>query len=159
MAYPVSGKVRRKKQRVDEELELVPFIDIMAVLLVFLLMTAVILQTSIIEINLPTAAGAGEGTELEEEKKQQLNLTVIITDQGFIVGGSGAILPPIPKRGGEYNWDGLSGQLEQIKEEFPSQTSVIIAAEQQIMYEDIIKTMDCCLAKDLPEIALAPKIT
>lgn len=159
MAYPVSGKARRKKQRVDTELELVPFIDIMAVLLVFLLMTTVILQTSIIEINLPTAAGAGEGTELEEEKKQQLNLTVIITDQGFIVGGSGAILPPIPKRGGEYDWDGLSGQLDQIKEEFPSQTSVIIAAEQQIMYEDIIKTMDCCLAKDLPEIALAPKIT
>jgi len=159
MAYPVSGKLRRRKQRIDEELELVPFIDIMAVLLTFLLMTAVILQTAIIEINLPTAAGAGEGTELEKEEKQQLNLTVIVTDQGFIVGGSGAILPPIPKQGGEYDWDGLSQQLEQIKEKFPNQTSVIIAAEQQIIYEDIIRTMDCCLGKDLPEIALAPKIT
>jgi biopolymer transport protein ExbD len=157
MAYPVSGR-RRTKLKVDQELELVPFIDVMAVLLTFLLMTAVILQTAIIEINLPSAAGTGTTDMTQEEKKQQLNLTIIITDQGFIVGGSGAILPPIPKQGGEYDWEGLKEQLMRIKEQFPGQSSVIIAAEQQIIYDDIIKAMDACLASGLPEIALAPKI-
>jgi len=159
MAYPVSGRHRRRKERLDQELELVPFIDMMAVLLTFLLMTATILQTAIIEINLPTAAGSGVGDTVSEEKKQQMTLTVIITDQGFIVGGSGAILPPIPKQGGEYNWEGLNEQLSAIKKEFPGQSSIIIAAEQQIIYDDIIRTMDICLANELPEIALAPKIT
>ncbi|OQX91184.1 MAG: hypothetical protein B6D57_00670 [Candidatus Coatesbacteria bacterium 4484_99] len=160
MAFAVSTK-RRGKSVVDEEIELVPFIDTFAVLVVFLLMTTVILQTAVIELSLPTAAGTGTGAqdESEESTPQPLVLSIIVTDRGITIGGSGAILPMIKKKGGRYDFNELEKQLEKIKERYPAQTSVIIVSEPEIIYDNIIKTMDSCLKTGFPEIALSGQIT
>ncbi|MGQ9705801.1 MAG: ExbD/TolR family protein [bacterium] len=158
MAFAVTVR-KKKKHAIDEELELVPFIDMFAVLLTFLLITATILQTAIIELSLPTAAGTGTGTsKTEESVPQPLTLSIIITDKGLTIGGSGAILPMISKKGGNYDFVELSKQLTKIKEKFPAQTQVIIVCEPEILYDSIIKTMDCCLEAGFPEIALSGQI-
>jgi len=158
MAFAITTR-KKKKHAIDEELQLVPFIDMFAVLLTFLLITATILQTAIIELSLPTAAGTGSNTsDVNENLQQPLTLSVIITDKGLTIGGSGAILPMIAKKGGNYDFDELSRQLGKIKEKFSAQTQVIIVCEPNIIYDNIIKTMDCCLEAGFPEISLSGQI-
>jgi len=158
MAFAITTR-KKKKHAIDEELQLVPFIDMFAVLLTFLLITATILQTAIIELSLPTAAGTGTSAQGQNESSPQpLTLSVIITDKGLTIGGSGAILPMIAKKGGNYDFGELSRQLGKIKEKFSTQTQVIIVCEPEIIYDNIIKTMDCCLEAGFPEIALSGQI-
>jgi biopolymer transport protein TolR len=158
MAFaPKRGHTR--KQKVDEELELVPFIDMLAVLIVFLLMTATVLQTAVIEISLPpsgmSAGGAAPSTQSE------LNLSLIITDQGFRIAGSGAIRPLIPnKSDGTYDLKKLEEDLIAVKEIFPKQTSIILISEPEVIYDDIIHIMDVCHKPEigLTDIALSGSI-
>lgn len=159
MAYPVVAKQRRgERERIGEDLNLVPFIDMLVVLLTFLLLTATVLQTAIIELSLPTS-GTGSGNESDNPlANQPLTLSIAITDKGLQVIGGGGKLPPIPKKGGKYDFDKLIEQLELIKEEYPSQTAIIIVSESNIIYDYIIKTMDACLVAGIPDISLSGRI-
>jgi len=159
MAYPVVAKQRRfEREKIGEELNLVPFIDMLVVLLTFLLITVTILQTAIIELSLPTSA-SGAGSTLENPMEgQPLTLSIAITDKGLQVIGGGGKLPPIPKKGGKYNFEKLSEQLKMVKEEYPGQTAVIIVSESNIIYDYIIKTMDVCLEAGMPDISLSGRI-
>lgn len=161
MAYPVVEKQRRgQRERIGEELNLVPFIDMLVVLLTFLLMTATILQTAIIELSLPkSGVGAGESSSSNPLASQPLTLSVVITDKGLQVIGGGGKLPPIPKKGGKYDFDKLTEQLEKVKDKYPTQTAVIITSESNIIYDYIIKTMDSCLLAGLPDISLSGRIS
>lgn len=157
MAYPPKRK-GGYREKIGEELNLVPFIDMLVVLLTFLLLTAAILQTAIIELSLPSS-GVGEGGETENPLGDQpLTLSIAITDQGLQVIGGGGKLPPIPKKGGKYDFDKFQEQLEKIKEQYPAQTSIIIVSESNIIYDYIIKVMDCCLMAGLPDISLSGRV-
>ena len=157
MAFtPKRGHIR--KQKVDEELELVPFIDMLAVLIVFLLMTATVLQTAVIEISLPSSGISAGGTA--PSSQSELNLSLIITDQGFRIGGAGAILPLIPKKNGEYDLAKLEEDLIEVKEKFEDQESIILISEPEVIYDDIIHIMDVCHKPEigLTDIALSGSI-
>jgi biopolymer transport protein TolR len=157
MAFaPKRGHTR--KQRIDEELELVPFIDMLAVLIVFLLITATALQTAVIEISLPSSGISAGGAA--PSSQSELNLSLIITDQGFRIGGAGAILPLIPKRNGEYDLATLEEDLKEVKEKFEDQESIILISEPEVIYDDIIHIMDVCHKPEigLTDIALSGSI-
>ncbi|UCE26681.1 MAG: biopolymer transporter ExbD [Candidatus Coatesbacteria bacterium] len=158
MAFtPKRGHIR--KQKVDEELELVPFIDMLAVLIVFLLMTATVLQTAVIEISLPSSGISAGGKA--PSSQSELNLSLIITDQGFRIGGAGAILPLIPKKSdGRYDLDRLEEDLIEVKKTYEDQTQIILISEPEVIYDDIIHIMDVCHKPEigLTDIALSGSI-
>jgi biopolymer transport protein ExbD len=151
-------KKRLKHREVDYELELVPFIDMLVVCCCFLLMSAALLQTAVIEISLPSASGAGAASAATPQGGE-LNLSLIITNEGYRIGGSGAIMPLIQKKNGKYDWAHLEKDLTDVKKQFPDQTSVIIISEPEIVYDDIIHAMDRCVAKGFPDISLSGSIT
>jgi biopolymer transport protein ExbD len=156
LAFAPKKKVRHRE--VWEDPELVPFIDMLVVCCCFLLMSASLLQTAVIEISLPTAAGAGTSST-SSPQGGEINLSLIITDEGFRVGGAGAILPLVPKKKGKFDWDKLTETLKDVKKEYPDQQSIIIIAEPEIVYDDIIQAMDVCVMEGLPDIALSGNIT
>ncbi|MGD8719236.1 MAG: biopolymer transporter ExbD [Candidatus Zixiibacteriota bacterium] len=156
MAFAPKKKVRHRE--VWEDPELVPFIDMLVVCCCFLLMSASLLQTAVIEISLPTASGAGTSST-SSPQGGEINLSLIITDEGFRVGGAGAILPLVPKKKGKFDWDKLTETLKDVKKEYPDQQSIIIIAEPEIVYDDIIQAMDVCVMEGLPDIALSGNIT
>lgn len=129
----------------EEELQLVPYLDVMVNLVIFMLVSvAYIMPLGILNIfppaiKDPNAAGAKH----DEKPKPALNLTVAITHKGFTFAGATGVMPNIPiKADGTYDYDNMQAQAVKIKDLFPDERLVIIVADPDIRYEVIVKTMD-----------------
>ena len=156
MAFAPKKKVKHRE--VWEDPELVPFIDMLVVCCCFLLMSASLLQTAVIEISLPSTTGPGTPGSVTP-LAGELNLSLIITNEGLRVGGAGAILPLIPKTKDTFDWDKLTETLKDVKKEYPDQESIIIISEPEVVYDNIIQAMDVCVMEGFPDIALSGNIT
>jgi biopolymer transport protein ExbD len=154
MAYRPSK--RRRSTREEWHANITPMMNLMVVLIPLLLTSAEFVKLGIIELNLPPAALGPEGQllqELPQEEQKKLDLTVTITDMGFFISSSMAVLsgdkegePSIPLLNGEYNYTELSKKLYEIKEKtgnrFNDKDHIILMAEPYINYQTIIRTMD-----------------
>jgi biopolymer transport protein ExbD len=146
----VRAAMRRLKTEHDEadeetgEINLVPYMDIVTNIIIFLL-ASVVQQVPLGNINVASPTiGSGAGEASEEPEKPPLNLTVTLAANGFIIAGSGAVIPPIPKlANGQYDFDGLTNKLAEIKREIaPGETKATFNADSYIPYELVIKTLD-----------------
>ena len=134
------------------ELNIVPFLDIVVNLIMFLLATSeAVLAIVQIEAQLPQLSkGRSSGTTQDPG----LNLNVTLTDGGIIVTGSGGKLAPgcqevasgrvmtIPKKGPDYDWPALKDCATKIKARFNDEKDVIVGADPMIHYEYIVAAMD-----------------
>ena len=141
------------------ELNIVPYLDIMVNLTMFMLisMTSVI-QFGILNVAAPSYGPAAAG--VAQAPKKELLLTVAISAKGFFVAGSGGVLgvttdpkapPPDPKTAsptiplggdGKYDYYALTRKMVDIKDKFPNESRVILMADPKISYEVVIQTMD-----------------
>ncbi|MFN7132669.1 MAG: ExbD/TolR family protein, partial [Myxococcales bacterium] len=82
---------------------------------------------------------------------------VLISEKGFFVAGSGAVLPGgdgaqqegtegaptvAVNEKGEYDYASLTRRMLEIKTAFPEESKVIIGADAKIPYDVLVKTMD-----------------
>jgi len=153
MAYRPSF---RRSMGMDEiDLNLTPVMNLMVVLIPLLLTSAQFIKIGVIDLNLPPAVGAkGIVKDAPKEAEKKLDLAITITDQGFIISSSLAILkgdenggPSITKmESGEYNFEELSKELYEIKRKaigtFSDSEKIVIQAEPEINYQILISTMD-----------------
>jgi biopolymer transport protein ExbD len=154
MAYRPSKRGKREFALVHANIT--PMMNLMVVLIPLLLTSAEFVRLGVIELNLPPAALGPEGeilAQLPEEEQRNLDLTVTITDRGFFISSSMAVLagdqagePSIPLINGEYDFQTLSSNLMEIKrkaaDNFPDSNHIIIMAEPDIDYQTVISTMD-----------------
>jgi biopolymer transport protein TolR len=138
------------------ELNLIPFMNLLSVLLVFLLATSAYVQMATLDISLPPTAGPGAKKQEDkpQTKQDDITLTVLISSQGFTIGARGGFLPSILKEGGRYNYDKLGEQLKKIKGQFAEREEIIITAEPGIIYEIIVGVMDKCRENGFPNISI-----
>jgi biopolymer transport protein TolR len=136
------------------ELNIVPFLDIVVNLIMFLLATSeAVLAIVQIEAQLPSLGGkSGSNTASEPG----LNLNVTLTDEGVIVTGSGGKLAPgcdtvttgrvmtVPKRDNKYDWGALTECVAKIKAvpKYADEHDVIIGADPMVHYEHVVAAMD-----------------
>lgn len=151
----------RKRTKVREpdpseimgELNIVPFLDIVVNIIIFLLATTqAVLAVAEIEANLPKLGRPRVGAVTEETST--LNLSVIVTGEGVSVGAEGGWLAPgctqtlqsgvvtVPKRGANYDWDALTACARRVHDKFPTERKVIVSADPEIEFEHIVATMD-----------------
>jgi len=149
---PESGGGGGKKS-VDFQLNLVPFIDLLSVLISFLLMTAVWTQIARIEVRQTPNMPSDDPTPEEEEEK--LNLTVVIKDGGYTVSKKNQVVKEIEKSGDVYNIDELSEVLKQVVAENPSNKEVTVTSEDLVPYQELISVMDLCLEYELDGISVS----
>jgi biopolymer transport protein TolR len=138
----------------SSELNIVPFLDIVVNLIMFLLATSeAVLSIIQIEAQLPQLSGGGKSNNTREPG---LNLNVTLTEAGVIVTGSGGKLAPgcqdtasgrvitVAKKNNEYDWAGLTECVAKIKAvpQFSDETEVIIGADPMIQYEHVVAAMD-----------------
>lgn len=155
MAYRPS--LRRTRVSIhDMEVNMTPIMNLMVVLIPLLLSSAELIKISVIELNLPPAAGP-QTTEEKPPKEEnlRLELAVTITDKGFILSSPAGILgsdegPSIPKANGEYDYEKLTQTLFKIKQKafdkYEDTDSIIIQAESDIEYQTLVSTMDSARA-------------
>ena len=143
------------------ELNIVPYLDIMVNLTMFMLvsMTSVI-QLAIINVNVPIIGGAPPPGKPGETPPVQRNLTVLISPKGFYIGGTGGIIPGESPPGatgaaatttpptvpvtadGKYDYTLLKRKMVDVKDKWSDESKVILSADPTVNYEVIVKTMD-----------------
>jgi len=159
------------------ELNIIPYLDIVVNIIMFMLATTTFAAAlADINVSLPTVAGASVPTnEPPPPPKDELNLTVSISEKGYTIAAAGAVLyqgfafdaagnlqnnastllPTIPKKpNGEYDADLLAKKMLEIKKApaAANETKVIINANPQIIYQDVVQALDACRGK----LALTP---
>jgi len=152
MSVSVDTGGKGGKKPVDSELNLVPYIDLLTCMVVFLLMTAVWTQLARIDV---TQKGQAQSAEQTDEKPPETRLVVVVNEDGFLIaGGAAGDQKPIKKKEGKYDYDTLMAILKEVKKTYPDKRDVHIASDDTIQYQYIIQTMDTALTAQFPDIAL-----
>ncbi len=120
------------------DINIVPMLDVMVILIFFLIFTAVFSKMNILELNLPVDGGP------PPELPAVLELEVIVR-QGIIevadrntgpAPGAAATL----REGPDYT--GLSNFLRRVKIRFPEKKDATVLLESDMPYDTMVQTMD-----------------
>lgn len=141
---------RREK---DTELDLVPIMNMVTILIPFLLMSMQFISIAVIDSTLPAIGKASETKEEKDEEK--LNLSIAVTPKGFTIIGASGILGNAKGDGATipclrdgcpgveaYDTKKLTEMLGQIKDEYSKEENVILVPGSSVPYEVLIATMD-----------------
>lgn len=157
----------KKRGEESEELNLVPIMNLVTILIPFLLMAAQFVSYAVIDSTLP-AIGPPVPVEEEPEEKP-LNLSVMVTTEGFTLSGEH---PELKNEGGgdegeeknttiecltpgcsyesgsgegpaeTYDIGELRALLGRIKDDKPEERNVILVPDHDVPYEVLVMTMD-----------------
>jgi biopolymer transport protein TolR len=149
---------RQVEKRKDSELALgelnvVPFLDIVVNLIMFLLVsTTTVLAVTEVDAQLPTqrTGSCATGCRAPEEL---LGLTLTLTGDGIVVSGRGGTLGPgcdgvvagattVPMRTTGYDFRSLTACLTRVKQRFPDEHDVTVTANPTVPYESLVAVMD-----------------
>ncbi len=138
------------------DLNLVPFIDLMSVCIIFLLITAVWTQVSMIQLGSSVYAQKVDDTPpAVVTPLAEIPFRIDVLSRGYkVVLGSQIELIPISRRG-EYDHRALQKSLKKIKKSYPQKIDVVVTAEDQMLYKNLIKAMDVLLAQGFSGITIA----
>jgi biopolymer transport protein ExbD len=158
----------KKRGDTAEELNLVPIMNLVTILIPFLLMAAQFVSYAVIDSTLP-AISAQPSEPQEEPDEKPLNLSIMITRDGFTVTGNHAELAkagggeegeskgsnvPCVVPGCSYDSDGGEGPAEaydvaglrallgRIKDDKPEEKTVILVPDSGVPYEVLVMAMD-----------------
>jgi biopolymer transport protein TolR len=154
----------------DEELNIVPFLDIVVNIIMFLLMTlTTVAFFSQVEAALPQYRTGGIGKRAAEN--EALNLNVTVTRAGVIVSGSGGKLArgctttapgkviTVPAgMNGDHDWTGLTNCVRRVKDQFEDETRVTLSADPEVPYDHLISAMDAVRGENdelFPDVLLS----
>jgi len=125
------------KYRGRNDLNIVPMIDMMVILVFFLLFTAVFSNTNILELNLPAPNSS------VPELPKGLQLEVIVRKNTIeIADRNSGVLRALPRKEGEYDYKGLSDFLQFVKSKYPTVMAANVLMEEDIPYDVLVQTMD-----------------
>ncbi len=133
------------------ELNIIPFLDIITNVLMFVLATVAVTFTATIDTFPPKAGGAGA----RPPTTPTLGLTVLIVPEGFSLKARGGNVAPgcndtgpglaVGKAANDYDYAQLNQCVKKLKNlspDFADETSVTITANPNIKYQTVISTMD-----------------
>lgn len=141
-------------RRVSVDLNIVPVIDLMSVLIIFLLISAVWSQVSMIQIGSSVYGKKTIDEESTPPPQAEIPFRLDVKDFGYrVVVGNETF--QLPKKENNYDAEGLKKELRRIKELYPEKVDVIITMSDELPYVHLIEGMDSLLASGFPEIAIA----
>lgn len=151
--------MRRRLHSEEEtgELNIVPYLDVIMNLVIFMLLSMTGLFTlGVLNVSAPKIGGDQAAVQGAKDEGPKLLLTVAIGKEGFFIAGAEGVLgadaatpeagrpPTVPLKDGKYDYEALSAELVKVKEQYPKETSVILSADPGVLYDTLIQTMDAC---------------
>ena len=145
---------RGGKKPVDTAINLVPFIDLMAVTISFLIMTAV--WTQIGRLQVSQAGGPAEDEQTEQTKTVQLMLLVTPTELRLSADTQTFdAIPLVHEQGKRLDLSKLTARFKEIKTNLPDQTAITLQTDDKVRYEDLVRIIDECIGAGLPQVAVS----
>jgi biopolymer transport protein ExbD len=143
------------KKPLDMAVNLVPFIDLMAVTISFLIMTAVWTQIGRLQVS---QAGGPSTEETPPEQTKTVQLTLAVTPEQLVLTADQAAFDPIPivrdAGTGKIDLAKLAERLKEIKEKFPDQSAITLQTDDKVRYDVLVRIIDECLGNQLPQVSV-----
>ena len=117
-------------------INLTPMMDVLIVLVVFLLITAVFMSITIEELSVPTTAGGAAPS------KPNFAIEVIVRKAGLQIANGSSVEAAIPKKDDNYDIELLTKALTRIKSQYPEKEDATVLMEPDIKYDHLIEIMD-----------------
>ena len=142
----MARKRHHYKRRVSTtyEIDVTTFLNLMVVLVPFLLITAVFSRLTIVELNLPSAAGGPTNNQ------DNFRVEVIVREAGMEISNGSATIASIPKKDEEYDLESLSELVVELKREYPDHEEASVLMESHIPYDYLIQVMDVVRSIEVP---------
>ena len=141
--------VRRNHARYHQgrdDLNIVPMIDMMVILVFFLIFTAVFSKTNILQLNLPANASAAP-----LDLPKGLKLEVIIRPDDLVVNDrNSGPLKVLENTPNGYDLDGLSEYMRRVKATYPQMTDATVLPGPNVSYDTLVQVMDTVRVYQLP---------
>ena len=134
----LGGSNKGGKKPLDAMINLVPFIDLMAVTIVFLIMTAMWTQLGRLQVS-----QAGSGGEPDNSPLQPITVLITEKDLRLTVGASAMDPLPIARDAqGRIEVEKLFAKLKDLKASQPDQSAITLSTEDTVRYEDLVRIID-----------------
>ncbi len=137
----ISGISRRKRRKLKSEINVVPYIDVMLVLLIIFMVTAPLLTLSF-EVDLPTSNAKAL------ESRQDPVIVSVMAD------GQLSLKLPDAKSPERMDAATLQAQLGAMASQ-DKDLRVIVAADRAVAYEKVVSAMDVIKAARIEKVGLA----
>jgi biopolymer transport protein ExbD len=134
---------------VDGYLELMPLMNVLVALLPMLLLSAVFVKVTVIDLDAPPAAEAAAPAV----EKPSLALAITIKDDYFVVEGQELPKRVISRKAPDAGVQ-LAGVLADVVVQFPENQEIMIISQPHTRYDDIIAVMDISREAGLPSVSL-----
>ena len=134
---------------VDGNLELMPLMNVFVALIPMLLLSAVFIKVTVIDLNAPPSAES----DASLDHKPKLALAITIKDDYYVVEGD-RIQKRVIARSQEDAQEQLGGALTEIVAQHPDNQEIMIISQATTRYEDIITVMDISRDSGLPSVSL-----
>ena len=132
---------RRGSRSAEPEINLIPLIDVVLVIIIFLMLTTTFSKVSGLEINLPTAESEGAESVAEE-------IVVAVTAAGEVLVNR--------QPGGERSIDAIAAALGKA---VPGQSAeppvIVINADAKAAHQSVVDVMQAAQRAGLPHITFA----
>lgn len=144
------------KKPLDAMINLVPFIDLMAVTIAFLIMSAVWTQIGRLQVS-----QSGQSTDQEQAPPPNtlLPITVLLTEKEMKITVGGASLDPLPiTRDAKQRVDvtAFVARLKELKTQQPEQNAITVSTEDTVRYDDLVRVIDTLIGNQFPSISVSP---
>jgi len=134
---------------IENDLEIMPLMNLFVAMIPMLLISAVFLNVTVINMKGPPESADNAGGD----KKESLALAVTIKDHYFVVEGR-KLKKRVIARSEDDADDQLASTLVGIVNSHPDNQDVMIISQPQTKYSDIIAVMDISRESGLPSISL-----
>ena len=147
------GNGRSGRKALDQEVPLVPFIDLLLCCVMFLLATAVWNQVS----RMPgrTSQDSVDGTVQEPSDTPTRRLLLDVRTSGYVLGSTDGEHLDIPKVGDRYDVSSLAARLHDAHALDPNRRDLVIRPEDGVVYADIVAAMDVAAANELTDLEVS----
>jgi biopolymer transport protein ExbD len=135
---------KRRSKDSAHELDVTTFLNLMVVLVPFLLITMVFSRLTIVELNVPSSAGATSPSD------EGFQVEVIVRDAGIEITNGRAVIASIPNKDEEFDLQTLSDYIVELKGQYPEQDAASVLMEAQIPYDYLIQVMDIVRSVEIP---------
>jgi biopolymer transport protein ExbD len=148
------GTPTKGRRPLDTTINLVPFIDLMAVTIVFLIMTAVWTQLGRLQASQEGTAPAPDTTAPTLPP-----VALALTEKELTLSVGGAPLAPIAvtrDARGRLDLAALAQKLVDVKRELPEQNAITVRSDDGVRYEDLVRVIDACIGGQFPSVSVSP---
>ena len=134
------------------ELDLVPIMNMVTILIPFLLLSVSFVTLAAIDATAPSVK-PDKSTQTDEDPTQQATVTVAVGATGMKVFADGLesgenFIRVVPCKGKtcdrltDYDLGGLTDTLSELKEDLPDKEDLILAPDEDLAFEVLIAVMD-----------------